>query len=76
MPKKTQKERVIDKLLEEGEVTNFWAIHSYILRLASLISTLRKEGWEINTYYAGVVGDKNCHYKLIKKPDTVQLTLA
>lgn len=69
--KKTQKQKIIDKFRNEGFVSNFWAIDNYILRLASIISTLRQEGWDIRTEYKGKVGDKNCHYYLNTKPTRI-----
>lgn len=73
--KKTQKDIVIQLLRENGNVSNFWAFNNYILRLASIISNLRKEGWEIETEYEGTVGKKNCKYILIKEPNPVVLSL-
>ena len=68
MKKKTQKQRIIDQFKLNGYVTNFWALENKILRLASSISNLRKEGWYIRTKYKGVIGHKNCFYYLERKP--------
>ena len=62
---------LVERFKEDGFVTNFWAIDNYILRLASIISTLRQEGWNIETRYKGVRGHKNCEYYLLKKPTRI-----
>jgi len=66
--KVTQKQKIIERFKQDGFVTNFWAIDNYILRLASIISMLRKEGWNIKTEYKGVKGHKNCKYHLLEIP--------
>ena len=68
MRKPTQKQRVINEFKKYGVVTNFWAMSNYILRLASIISTMRQGGWDIKTVYKGKVGEKNCHYYLNTVP--------
>ncbi|HWV44714.1 MAG TPA: helix-turn-helix domain-containing protein [Nitrospira sp.] len=69
----TQRERVLKRLIEEGEVDNFWAFHSYILRLGAIIHGLRKEGYTIESVYGKERGYarpfwKNCYYILKSKP--------
>lgn len=71
--KPTQEERVIAVLKRDGYASNIAAINNRILRLASIISKLRKKGWIINTDYKGVVGDKNCIYKLVSEPSTAAI---
>jgi hypothetical protein len=67
--KKTQEARVIERLRQDGEVTNFWAIHNYILRLGAIIFQLRKDGWFIDGAYGTEPGDtKNFHYTLVSEP--------
>lgn len=61
---KTQRQRVIEKLLKNGKVDNFWAFHNYILRLGAIIHTLRKDGVEITTHYKNIKGHKNCIYEV------------
>lgn len=63
---KTQKQRVIEKLLEKGKVDNFWAFHNYILRLGAIICELRQQGIEITTHYKNIKGHKNCIYELVE----------
>lgn len=63
---KTQKQRVIEKLLEKGKVDNFWAFNNYILRLGAIIYKLRQNGIEITTHYKNIKGHKNCIYKLVE----------
>lgn len=42
--KLTQQEIVENRINEVGYVDNFWAIQNYILRLASIMSGLKKQG--------------------------------
>jgi phosphorylcholine metabolism protein LicD len=66
--KRTQREKVIERFKEDGCISNFWALDNFILRLASIISKLRSEGWDIETKYKGKIGEKNCYYYLNKTP--------
>ena len=74
MIKKTQKERVVDRINEEGYVDNFWAFHNYILRLGAIIHDLSQEGWEFKRAYGKELGYdrevwKNFYYIPTKRPD-------
>lgn len=73
MNKKSQKEKVIQKLFETREVDNFWAISNYILRLGAIIHELKKEGWEFHTGFGKKFGydyknNKNYYYIVKKYP--------
>ena len=50
MKKKTQKERVIDKLLRDGFVTRNECLRNYISRLSAIIQDLEEEGFEFKPY--------------------------
>jgi hypothetical protein len=66
MTNKSQCERIIEILERDGQIDNFYAIHSRIsLRLGARIWDLRHQGWEINTEQRD---DKNTVYRLIAKP--------
>jgi len=71
---KTQRERVLDRLIVYGTVDNFWAFHNYILRLGAIIHGLRQDGYEIDGMFGKeyVPEDtsqrKNFFYILRKKP--------
>jgi len=68
---KTQEEIVLDRLLEKGEVDNFWAISNYILRLGAIICQLRKKGYVIEGIFGKERGkDKQFwkNYYYILKP--------
>lgn len=65
----TQEERVIEKLNIDGRVSNFWAMENFILRLASIISGLKKKGWEFDTDWGEGNEKKNFYYTVIKKPE-------
>lgn len=64
--KNTQKQRVKEKLLADGEVTNVWAIQHQMLRLGAIINVLRAEGWVIDGDY--LPGTKNWQYTLRDRP--------
>jgi len=72
---KTQKQRVLEQLQATGIVNNFWAIENYILRLAAVIASLKKNGHKIysldgRTRWGGDIAHKsdwkNCYYYLCK----------
>jgi len=71
--KKTQKERVIERINEVGSSFNFWAFHHYILRLGAIIHDLKEEGWEFEAAYGKELGEeptmhKNFYYRPSNKP--------
>jgi hypothetical protein len=57
---KTQKQRVLEMLLRDGSVDNFWAIRNYILRLGARIHDIRADGYKI-------IGKFGSELKLHKK---------
>lgn len=69
MEKKTQKERVIDRINEVGYVDNFWAFHNYILRLGAIIYDLKEEGWEFKGEFGEGKDRKNYFYRVTHRPD-------
>ena len=42
----TQRQMVIDKLLETGLVSRNWCLERYTSRLGAIICALKKEGWD------------------------------
>lgn len=62
----TQREKVIEKLITDGEVNNFWAIQNYILRLGAIICELTKDGWEFARNYGEGANSKNYFYEVTK----------
>lgn len=51
--KKTQKQIVINQLLENNEISRNWCLQNYISRLSAIIYTLEKEGWSFKTANRG-----------------------
>lgn len=47
--KKTQEERVIGKLLRDGQITRNECLKNYISRLGAIICNLKKDGWDFET---------------------------
>lgn len=68
MKKKTQREIIIDRLIEDGCVDNFWAFNNYILRLGAIIHGLREEGWSIGGQFGVGNHSKNFIYTLLDEP--------
>jgi hypothetical protein len=67
MKKLTQKECIKQKLLQDDEVTNLWAIEHRMLRLGAIIHQLRTElGWELEADF--IEGTKNYCYRLVNRP--------
>lgn len=60
--KRSQLERVKEKLEREGWVDNFWAIENYILRLGAIILTLKKSHGMHITGYTGKMLKKERQY--------------
>lgn len=71
----TQEEVVLDKLMQEGEIDNFWAFHNYVLRLGAIIFVLRAKGYSIETKTGKQRGfDKRLHkntYYILDKTHSV-----
>ena len=65
MKKKTQKERIISKLIKDGYVTRNEALKNYISRLSALIFSLEKEGWKFS---AKDMPDGDYKYEVIENP--------
>lgn len=73
MSNKTQLERIIEILERDGQIDNFYAIHSRIsLRLGARIWDLRQRGWQFQTDERP---DKNTVYRVIRQPAAKQLVL-
>lgn len=49
MTNSTQKQIVINRLLDMGGISRNWALKNYISRLSAHILELKKEGWEFET---------------------------
>ena len=47
----TQKERILEKIKKDGEVSSVWAAHNYILRLSERAQELKADGYNIETFY-------------------------
>lgn len=64
----TQKDVIIELLLKQGYVDNYYCIDNKIsIRLGAIIFVLKQDGWDFRTEMVG----KNCHYYPIKKPSHV-----
>jgi hypothetical protein len=63
----TQKEKVVDELLENKSVNNFWAIHNYILRLGAVIHSLKKDHWIFDGHFGEGADKKNFFYDVIQQ---------
>lgn len=66
MPKTTQNQRVLDYIAENGSITQLEALRDLgIMRLASRISDLKKEGYAIKGVTETVKNrfNEDCHIK-------------
>lgn len=68
-----QKERVLERLKQEGYVDNFWAIQNRMLRLGAIIHELKRDGYEFKGAFGKDLGKdrnfhKNYYYHLVTKP--------
>lgn len=70
---RTQLERIIEILERDGQIDNFFAIHSRIsLRLGARIWDLRQRGWEFETDQRE---NKNTVYRVVREPAPKQSQL-
>ena len=61
----TAKDRILEYLNLRGEISNFYCIDNRITtRLSDVVFKLKKVGWD----FEPVMEEKNCVYKVIKKP--------
>lgn len=69
MPKQTQRQRVISKLLKDGFITRNECLRVYISRLSAIIQVLEVEGWE----FEAKDKEGDYIYKITKCPLTKQV---
>lgn len=71
--KKTQLERVKNKLKESGYITRNQCLSTYpaITRLSAIMLLLKEEGWE----YVGYSSNRDYVYKLVSYPQNKITTL-
>ena len=62
--KPTQKQRIIKRLLEKGEISRNECLKVFISRLGAIICNLKNDGWDFETENRN--GDYI--YKITKKP--------
>lgn len=65
MKNKTQKDRVVSKLLKDGFITRNECLRNFISRLGAIICDLEREGWEFEAKYTK---DRDYLYKVLKCP--------
>jgi hypothetical protein len=68
MSKISQKQQIINKLLDDGFVSRNWALQNYIGRLASRMTDLKDEGWEFRTENVEEHGGINFYYYVLNSP--------
>ncbi len=67
MPR-TQKEKVIQHILDTGAIDNFWSIDTRTsVRLGAIMHVLEEEGWKFDKGF--IEGTKNYQYKLVEAPE-------
>lgn len=65
MTSRTQKEIVIEHLLEFNAISRNWCLQRFITRLSALIYDLKKDGWSFK--HENV--DGNYIYYVVSKPE-------
>ena len=64
----SQRERIINKLLKDGEVSRNHALQNYISRLGAIICDLQTDGWQLRGEYLKTNNGKDFVYYLISSP--------
>ena len=62
MSRQTQKQMVMEQLDAVGQVSRNWCLSKYVSRLASIIATLKKEGYAFDTREVVGAGHKDYMY--------------
>lgn len=72
--KKSQKERVIKRLLEKNEITRNECLKNYISRLSAIIQDLEEEGWKFETERRGgnYKTEADYVYRVVETPYKIQ----
>lgn len=60
-----QRERIIEKLNADGEITSVWAVHNFIYRLSERIRELEKDGWCFAKHFVVVDGKRTQTYRYV-----------
>jgi len=66
--KLTQKDKVENELIFEGEISRNWCLQNHISRLSAIILELKKEGWKFKEGYRKTAYGQDYVYKLISFP--------
>jgi hypothetical protein len=66
--KLSQKQRIINKLLKDGEVSRNSALSNFISRLGAIICRLEKEGWKFSAEYEKTEKGQDYIYRIIHCP--------
>jgi len=70
MKKKSQKQKVLERIHEVGYVDNFWAIKNYILRLGAIMYQLKEDGVKFEGKFGYELGKqvklRKNYYYLVK----------
>lgn len=73
MKNTSQKEWVIQQLLDKGKISRNFALKNFISRLGAIIQDLEEEGFEFNAYYIkSDNGGRNYVYEMTKYPFQVK----
>jgi len=66
--KDTQKQFILNELGLYGEISRNTCLKNYITRLASMITVLKREGWQFEASYRDTGYGKDFVYKVIGRP--------
>lgn len=63
----TQRDRIIAKLKQDGEITNVWATQHHIFRLSERMRELQELGWQFDADFVRENGKKTGTYRYVLK---------
>lgn len=66
--KKTQEERIINKLFKDGFITRNEALQNFISRLGAIICDMQTKGWEFEAKFIKTDTGRDYIYRVIKSP--------
>jgi len=69
--KKSQKERIISKLLKDKFVTRNECLKNFISRLSAIILELKNEGWEFKPEFIKTPNGEDYKYTVTKIPEHI-----
>lgn len=61
----TQREKIIQKLSADNEITSVWAVYNGIFRLSERVRELEQRGWVFSKHFVEKDGKKTKTYRYV-----------